>query len=306
MVYEKTTHYIFDNHLDFVFFDKQTDRTNTVAHFHPYCQIIIPEGEDVFVTIGNNAPYQLSGNNLLLLLPFVRHKVHSLPDSSFSSLAININRLGKDFISMPYMRSINQMMTQKTSGLLFHGETASQIKQLFSSMENFIEIEYMATVFRILSLSANGNEYSLLAKDELYPTDIKDIQFCTTISNYIVEHLDINIEIARIASVMHMSQSTFIRQFNRFFNQTFHTYVLNKKIETACYFLFTTKISIQKISEELGFSSLSHFIETFKRLRNVTPTKYRRNQQYIAEQDKEYIQQRIKDGVALSGTGNGS
>ncbi len=286
MKYEQITQHIFDNHLDFVFFDKQVELADSIAHFHPYCQMIIPNEEGVEVRIGNTIHYQISKNDVLLLLPFVRHKVNCLQSGSYDTLLVNVNRLGADFLSMPYMYSINQMINQEASGLVFHGNTANKIRALFNSMENYIEIEYMAAVFNILSLSSKSEECILLPKDGLYPKELRDIQFCTTISNYILEHLDDNLDIPSMASMMHMSQSSFTRQFNRFFNQPFHSYVINKKIDTACYLLFTTKMSIQKLSEELGFSSLSHFIQTFKSLRHTTPAKYRKNQEYIVNQIK--------------------
>lgn len=280
MGYEQKTHYVFDNQMDFVFFDKQVGLKQSNAHFHSYCQMIIPDQDEVSVIIGDVKQYTISRNDILLLLPFVRHEIICGHNSSYSTLLINLNKLGADFLTMPYMHPINQLMNQDVSGFIYINQTSSSIKALFSSMSNLVEIEYMATVFNILSLVAKSKEYLSLPKDGLYPKDLKDIQFCTTVSKYITEHLGCNMDIPKVAAVMHMSKSSFTRQFNRFFNQPFHTYVINKKIDTACYLLVTSKISIQKLSEDLGFSSLSHFIQAFKRSKNTTPAKYRKNRDY--------------------------
>lgn len=47
------------------------------------------------------------------------------------------------------------------------------------------------------------------------------------------------------------------------------------RIRDACVLLVTTDLSMKEIADNLGFSSPSHFSETFRKLRGVSPMDYR-------------------------------
>ena len=56
---------------------------------------------------------------------------------------------------------------------------------------------------------------------------------------------------------------------------TFSKYVMNRKISHACYLLETTDWTVDRIAKELGFCDISHFIQRFKAIKEVTPMAYR-------------------------------
>ena len=83
-------------------------------------------------------------------------------------------------------------------------------------------------------------------------------------------------DIASVAARVHMSTASFCRFFRRYFGMSFHAWLLDKKIETACYQLHVGTAPIQDIADRLGFHSASHFSMTFKRRMGITPGEYRR------------------------------
>ena len=54
------------------------------------------------------------------------------------------------------------------------------------------------------------------------------------------------------------------------------SYILNTKIEEACYMLEYTNKTILDISIHLGFSSQGHFTNTFKKIKGITPIQVRK------------------------------
>lgn len=64
-------------------------------------------------------------------------------------------------------------------------------------------------------------------------------------------------------------------------NTTLINYMTNKKIEYACELLSINNYSVLQISELAGFMSLSNFNHTFKKIKNVSPRKYRR--QFVSQ-----------------------
>jgi AraC family transcriptional regulator len=57
---------------------------------------------------------------------------------------------------------------------------------------------------------------------------------------------------------------------------TLHQYVLKSRLEYAMTLLHTTDKSVNDIALELGFYSLSHFSNYFKKETGTTPVLYRR------------------------------
>ena len=80
-----------------------------------------------------------------------------------------------------------------------------------------------------------------------------------------------------IYAISPYSPASLIRFFKKYLNCTPTEYLLNIKINYACNLLQNTDYSIIYISNEVGFSSLSHFNHTFKKYKNVTPTEYRKS-----------------------------
>ena len=65
------------------------------------------------------------------------------------------------------------------------------------------------------------------------------------------------------------------RLFHKYAHQTIHLYQMQCRIRNACALLVTTDLSMKEIADNLGFSSPSHFSETFRKLRGVSPRDYR-------------------------------
>lgn len=62
----------------------------------------------------------------------------------------------------------------------------------------------------------------------------------------------------------------------------FKDYVHLKKIEKAKHFLLFSNKTINQISEELSFSTQSHFSSIFKKIVGITPYRYQRNRVYYS------------------------
>ena len=77
------------------------------------------------------------------------------------------------------------------------------------------------------------------------------------------------------AAVAGMSSSHYSREFSRCVGRSFRDYLLLTRINAAEKLLLLTDMSVTEIALASGFATSSHFIERFKRLRGMTPSKYR-------------------------------
>jgi AraC-like DNA-binding protein len=78
------------------------------------------------------------------------------------------------------------------------------------------------------------------------------------------------------AKLCNLSVSYFSRLFKNVANENYSTYCLRAKIEFSKRLLVNTDMTINQIGEKSGFCDSSHYIRTFKRFENITPTAYQK------------------------------
>ena len=66
------------------------------------------------------------------------------------------------------------------------------------------------------------------------------------------------------------------REFKKYMGCSIKQYIIRKRLGVATVLLTTTDLSIEEISDSLSFSTVSNFINTFKKRYHITPAKYRK------------------------------
>ncbi len=93
--------------------------------------------------------------------------------------------------------------------------------------------------------------------------------------DYIVSNYDQNITIDACAKISCMSKSNFARIFHDVIGTNFKEYINSVRVKKASEFLVETDMSVSKISEKVGYDSLSYFGSIFKKQMNMSPKDYR-------------------------------
>jgi AraC family transcriptional regulator len=94
--------------------------------------------------------------------------------------------------------------------------------------------------------------------------------------DYIHTHLDRDLSLSQIASVINISPTYFASLFKRATGTSPHQYVIEQRVKRAKSLLLKTDMAIADIALQVGFSSQSHLTQQFKRLTGVTPKQVRR------------------------------
>ncbi|GMK44794.1 AraC family transcriptional regulator [Paenibacillus glycanilyticus] len=94
--------------------------------------------------------------------------------------------------------------------------------------------------------------------------------------DYIYRHKHENADLKEMAALCHVSPSYFSRIFTRETGENFSVFVPHLKIGWAKELLETTELSVNQISDELGFADAGYFIKTFKKFESLTPAAYRK------------------------------
>ncbi len=95
------------------------------------------------------------------------------------------------------------------------------------------------------------------------------------LTSYIHEHPDEDLNLAKLSSLANLSPYYFARIFKKETGKTPHEYVMSSRINTAKFYLKTTKLTVEEIGLSLGFPTASSFCASFKRYLHISPLKYR-------------------------------
>jgi AraC family transcriptional regulator len=93
--------------------------------------------------------------------------------------------------------------------------------------------------------------------------------------DYIHAHLNRDLSLAELASVINISPTYFAGLFKQAMGISPHQYVIQQRVERAKLMLSKTDLAIADIALQVGFSNQSHLTQQFKRLTGITPKQVR-------------------------------
>lgn len=106
--------------------------------------------------------------------------------------------------------------------------------------------------------------------------DIKALSRLEPALLYIDRHIKNNITLESLADTVHLNPEYLSRMFKKITGKNIFSYVNYIRINYACKLLVDTDMSILEISIESGYSSISNFNRYFLKIKDCTPTMYRK------------------------------
>lgn len=100
-----------------------------------------------------------------------------------------------------------------------------------------------------------------------------------TMAAFIQRNFAEHITLTQIADSAHVSRSEAIRCFKKNLNVTPIQFLTEYRIEQAAQMLISSSEPISSIASRCGFDDVSYFTKQFRQIQNVTPSKYRKNNQ---------------------------
>jgi AraC-like DNA-binding protein len=80
-----------------------------------------------------------------------------------------------------------------------------------------------------------------------------------------------------VADLIYLTESNFCKFFKKATGKTYSDYLNELRINEACRLLVQTEKSINQISFECGFETLSYFNRVFLSKKEITPSLFRKN-----------------------------
>lgn len=86
-----------------------------------------------------------------------------------------------------------------------------------------------------------------------------------------------NFSLEELATLSHLSLSSFKREFVKHYNTSPAKYIKKRKLQRAAKLLKATRLRISDIAFDCGFTDLAHFSKSFQKVYEQTPSEFRAN-----------------------------
>ncbi len=246
-------------------------------HTHNYWEFfIITEGKCIHEINGERV--ELGKYDCCLIHPEDRHAFFSHDAEKNHELNI--------MFTEEMLRSLTSEISSELFGLIYERKIPHHIVLNQNTFYNFMDtlhvlqtlpvdaVEQHTSIIRFMILDAIKLIYmNRLSKNDDYPAWLNDFL------HKIKQPENIGLRVDDIYTLSNFSQVHLSRLFKEYVGETLVACFAKIKLSYAAMLLQTTNFTVLEISSRIGYSSLSHFIKTFKEQYNLTPNAYRDKQQ---------------------------
>ncbi|MBE6642127.1 MAG: AraC family transcriptional regulator [Ruminococcaceae bacterium] len=246
------------------------DNTKLITFYHLMINL-----KGNFVMTADGEEYILKENDALLIPPGSLRKREHYPESGEYIIfnfhmpkekAITTCTHFKNAVS-PFVRNLLSSYTYK-----YYNDVSYPYKFYIMPNQKVDDSREQAKIKAILHNVLNCIMIEFL--DTLnYSTDNKHV--ITTI-RYINDHIFEPITLSSVCEAIHLSKEYVSRLFRKEMNMTVTDYITGQKLSLAKNLLTSDEMTLQNISERIGYQDYNYFSRTFKKHYGISPIKMKK------------------------------
>ena len=253
-------------------------------HYHPEFQITaILKGEGIFYAGNNMSAFEendvfIVGANIPHLLKCSKqyHSKNS-PGVKGISLFFNEYSFGKHFFEIKEMEGIQSLLHETNRVIKINGALKETIYTKIIETPSMKNEKLIITFLEILSLLKQAEKTYLNSEQYNLILNSNEGGRLNEVLDYTFQNFKQEIKIEQIAKIAFLSRSQFSYFFKLHTGKTYIQFVNELRIENACILLKNKQRTIEQICYEVGFQNVSNFTRHFKKIKGVTPSKYRKS-----------------------------
>lgn len=179
-------------------------------------------------------------------------------------------------------KGLNEDLCQKTKEISLRSAERIFVKsfhniQLLSDEK--VEFPSLDTVEEMLDWVHRWREH--IYEESLSSSQKNDISAFAAVIKYVDGHIGEDLRSEDVAERIGMSRSYFSTRFKEVTGETFHQYVIHRKMKTAAEWIEEGKKSITRIAVELGYDNFHYFAKVFAREHGCMPSEYRKESKNV-------------------------
>lgn len=259
------------------FYDsKEINIANYVSdwHIHTECEILLQHSgeKNIFV---NDDKLTLSAGDIIFINGKIPHKTITPSGSSGALLQFRLscattNSNDVEFEKILEMSNLPFVLFR--FGTPTNTEIARCIEKIYienSNKEKYYEYYIKSYLYELIAILYRNNV--LTDRNEI----MLKIENLLPVLEYVNKNYAEQITLKEISSIANMHPSYFCRVFKNALGVSFIEYQNLVKIYNAKKLMRYRQKSITEISFDVGFSSVSYFIKTFKKHNHFSPNRYK-------------------------------
>lgn len=258
--------------------NKHAKRNLVKDHHHQEYQILyVLENKAEFSF--NNQSEILTHDNLAFIPPYSNHSITSDNKTTVLALGFDLVELGTDIENL-----LNQHGFNKTMHIKLNLFDSGKIRQLLRRM---LYEQSQGEMINRVTMKVHLTELLLILLRVRDEPDITDANVLR--AQRLRKYIDTNY--FEVTNTSDISQKLGIsaRHTNNIFKKQYDVtpmqYLNDVRMEVAKKLLMETNNDIASICFEIGFESISTFYRRFKEKSNISPNKYRMNNQFTSAQE---------------------
>lgn len=247
-------------------------------HFHPEYEIVYVEADNGFRHIGDHIS-KYKDSDLALIGPNIPHLnfdygVKMRADTVVVQMKENF--LGREFFNLPEINAIKNLFENAKGGLAFYGETKQLAAEKLKHLSKLSHFEQLITLLQVFNLLANSTEIEYLKTRPLASASLlKEQQRLQKIYHFIEANFQNDLDVNKVAQLCNLTTAAFCRYFKKATHYTFTDFVNQFRVNQSKKILLQDK-SVTEACYETGFSNLSHFNKTFKKIAGENPSEFKK------------------------------
>lgn len=182
-----------------------------------------------------------------------------------------------NFIRLPEMNNIRDLIERSRRGLKFTGKSKLEITRFIRSSVNDVGVRKVTNFLTLLELMATSTEYELLASVGFTNSvNSEDFERFNKVYKFLVKNFATSIRLEEVSTLVGLTPTAFCRYFKERTKKTFVEYLNEMRIGYSKKLLLENKMKISTISGEVGFPNLSNFISQFKKVTGMSPSQFQK------------------------------
>ncbi len=255
---------------------------STDFHFHNECQLVYVVSGTGTRIIGDSVESYQEGD-LAFVGPNVPHVWYSKTsdnqeDTMAVSLALFINPVTVAENLKPFIdtQALATFFEQSARGINIVGAKREVISTILQEAIHQKEVSLLASFLKIVELLMDSEDIIWLNDASLLKTYSSNNQGrVSKLMHFIQENFRTEITLEQAASVADLQLHSFCRFFKQLTHHTFSDFLNEVRIGFACKLLQQSDLPITQVAYECGYSNISYFNRTFKKIHGVSPRDYR-------------------------------
>lgn len=220
------------------------------------------EGE-CFVNIDSQCFIVRPGQLAYLPKGKMRSYTHSSEKFTMYEMSFSAEVNGQDLMELLDLTESNYVVNIQQQEEMTHLFESSGHHELFKSP--VYDLSWCANIINVLRIYIDARLKQKASGN----------QFFSPVLEYMNAHLTENITTEKLAAIVYMQPTYFIRRFKEAYGMPPITYLGKLRLYKAMNLLSSSSLSIEEVSREIGITDTSYFSRFFRKNCGVTPSEYR-------------------------------